>query len=60
MLGEHRNVLSEMLWGRAEKIINDLQVLERQASPEQITTYSEEQLQTLNKYFHEIKALEDI
>jgi len=93
MLGEHRQVLADLLWMKAQKMINDLngdgaqsdsdidsqtddsgvkkgQVEQEGSSkPEEKTkmsensksrTISEEDIEKLNRYFHDIRSLEDI
>jgi hypothetical protein len=65
MLGEHRQVLADLLWARAQNIINDSMTNDHQSEhqTDQLmskSSFSEIEIDNLNRYFKEIRTVEDI
>jgi hypothetical protein len=60
MLGEHRQVLADILWERAQEMFNDFTGDKIEGSEDVEMTEVDQKKTNLNRYLHELKTLEDV
>jgi hypothetical protein len=59
MLGEHRQVLADILWDRAQDMFNDFGDKKEESEDVEMSEVDQKK-NNLNRYLHELKNLEDV